>query len=77
LPAAISLNKSERRWGTFKPYSLRPQNLYRWKGTGEWKTTEYYFPEDLPKLMLVLQKAYEYVALTESNGQGGVAGADA
>ncbi len=30
---------------------------------GEWKSSSSYKPGDLPKAVLVLQKAYEYIAL--------------
>lgn len=46
-------------------YSVRIQKQYR-KEDGEYENTNYYFPSDLPKLILVARKAFEFVALTES-----------
>ena len=33
---------------------------------GVWKNTDYFFANDLPRLQLVAQKAFEFVALKES-----------
>ena len=47
-------------------HSVRIQKSYRDKVTGEWKTSEYFYPADMAKLILVAQKAWEFVALNES-----------
>lgn len=43
--------------------------LRHWKDDrdGKWRTTTYFRPDDLPKLILVASKAYEYVMLHEVN----------
>ena len=46
-------------------YSIRIQKRYR-DDKGDWKPTDYYFSNDLPRLQLVAQKAFEFVALKES-----------
>jgi len=46
-------------------HSVKIQKQYRKEG-GDYKNTEYYFRDDLPKLILVAQKAFEYIALKES-----------
>ena len=45
-------------------YSTRIQK--RFQQDGVWKNTDYFFPEELPKLQLVTAKAFEYVSLKES-----------
>jgi hypothetical protein len=45
-------------------YSVKIEKRYR-KKDGEYQSTDYYFADDLPKLILAAQKAYEYIALTE------------
>lgn len=47
-------------------YSVKIQKRFR-KKDGEWTNTDYYFPEDLPKLQLVVTKAFEFISLTESS----------
>ena len=44
---------------------MRIQKQYR-KEDGDYEDTPYYFLNDLPKLILVAQKAFEYIALKES-----------
>jgi hypothetical protein len=46
-------------------YSVRIQKQFR-KEDGNYENTEYYFRDDLPKLILVAQKAYEHIALKAS-----------
>jgi hypothetical protein len=47
-------------------YSIRVQKRYRDDKTGEWKTTSYYRTEELPKLALVVSRAYEFLTLRET-----------
>ncbi|MCO6438534.1 MAG: hypothetical protein J5J06_15695 [Phycisphaerae bacterium] len=48
-------------------HSVKIQKRYFDKGTGEWRDTDYFFPNDLPRLRLVAEKSFEYIALHESN----------
>lgn len=66
VKAAIWKNEVEQDGRTVIRYSVKIQRSYRDKASDEWKTTEYFFPEDLPRLILVAQKAFEYVSLRES-----------
>jgi hypothetical protein len=45
-------------------HSVRIQKQFRNKDKN-YEKTDYYFRDDLPKLILVAQKAYEYCALNE------------
>ena len=49
-----------RKW---REYNIRIQKHYMDEPSGEWKTTTYFRPEDMPKLALVANKVYEYVTL--------------
>ncbi len=42
------------------------ERRYKDKQTGEWKSTTHLRVNDLPKAALILNKAYEYLVLTES-----------
>jgi hypothetical protein len=44
---------------------VRIQKQFR-KEDGDYENTEYYFRDDLPKLILVAQKAFEFIALAAS-----------
>jgi len=47
-------------------YSIRIQKRYRDDRDGQWKTTSYLRPDELPKLALVVSKAYEFLTLRET-----------
>lgn len=44
-------------------FSIRIQKRYRDERSGQWKTTTYFRPDDLPKLVLVANKVYEEAML--------------
>jgi hypothetical protein len=48
-------------------FSIRVQKRYRDKGKDEWKNTDYFFADDLSRLALVAQRAFEYVTMNESD----------
>lgn len=48
---------------TVNEHSIRIQKRYRDERSGQWKSTTYFRPDDLPKLMLVARKVYEDVML--------------
>lgn len=50
---------------TFTRYSVKV--CKRFKGQdGQWQETDSYFPNDLPALRLVSERAYEFIGLKES-----------
>jgi hypothetical protein len=68
IRASIWLNESEegqRAGGA----STKIEKRYR-DENGEFKTTTYFFPNDLPRLALVAQKVFEFIALRESEAVG-------
>jgi hypothetical protein len=50
--------------------SVSFQRCYKDKDSNEWKNTSSMRPMDIPKAVVVLNKAYEYIVL---NGQGDLA----
>ena len=46
-------------------HSIRVQKRYRDEKSGQWKTTTYFRPDELPKLALVVSRAYEFLMLRE------------
>ena len=47
-------------------HSIRIQKRYRDEKSGEWKSTTYFRPDELPKLALVVSKTYEHLMLRET-----------
>lgn len=68
VSATVWKNHSEKdgRINEYKTVSF--ERSYQ-NDKGEWSTTNSLRSNDLPKAMLVLQKAYEYVALSGSAGE--------
>ena len=67
IRASIWRNELAQNGRTVIRYSIKIEKQYRQKQTGEWASTDQYFPEDLPKLQLVATKAFEYVSLKSSS----------
>jgi len=65
IQASVWRNEVERNGQTVVRHSVRIQKQFRTEG-GDYENTDYYFRDDLPKLILVAQKAFEYIALKES-----------
>ena len=54
-------------------YSIRIQKRYRDDRDGQWKTTSYLRLDELPKLALVVSRAYEFLTLRETEEPSGAA----
>jgi len=66
IEASIWRNEVQQQDGQTRiRHSTRIQKQFK-NEKGDYENTEYYFPDDLPKLLLVAQKAFEFIALTES-----------
>ena len=68
IQASIWKNEKERDGNTVLQHSVRIQKQYR-NDEGDYQNTDYFFPDDLPKLQLVAQKSYEYIRLKESDSE--------
>jgi hypothetical protein len=66
IQASIWRNEAKKDGQTVVRYSARIQKRYRKKENGNYENTDYFFPDDLPRLAVVTQKAFEYIILTES-----------
>ncbi|MBU1985345.1 hypothetical protein KJ815_13180, partial [bacterium] len=66
IKAAIWAERRQEQGRTVIRYTVKIQKRYFDKNSNEWRTTEYFFPNDLPRLCLVAAKAFEYTALRES-----------
>jgi hypothetical protein len=66
ISAAVWSNTETRDGKSIPQHSIRVQKRYRDERTGEWKTTSYFRPDDMPRLALVAQKVFEYVILRDN-----------
>ena len=65
IQASVWRNEVDKNGQTVVRHSVRIQKQFR-NDKGDYQETDYYFRDDLPKLILVAQKAFEYIALNES-----------
>ena len=65
VEASVWRKEVEQNGQTVTRHSVRIQKQYRNKD-GDYEKTEYFFKNDLPMLELVTRKAFEYLALKES-----------
>ena len=74
IKAAIWEDEREDQGRIVVKHSVKIQKRFFDKNTGDWHDTDYFFPNDLPRLCLVAAKAFEHIALRESeNDPGGPA----
>jgi hypothetical protein len=66
IQASIWKNEVQQQGQTVVRHSVRIQKQFR-KEDGSYEDTLYYFRDDLPRLALVAQKAYEFIVLRESS----------
>lgn len=62
IQASVWRDEAEKNGKTEVRHSVRIQKQFR-KEDGNYKDTNYYFQDDLPKLILVAQKAFEFISL--------------
>ena len=63
--ATVYSKETTRNGRGFTEHSIRIQRHWKDERTGKWASTTYFRPDDLPKLILVTSKAYEFVTLRE------------
>lgn len=71
ITAAIWRQDREEGGRVFSTHSIRIRKRYRNKQTGEWCDTDCLFADDLPPVRLVVDKAYEFIALKQSEPDSG------
>jgi hypothetical protein len=65
IQASIWRNEVEKEGQIVVRHSVRIQKQFR-KDEGDYQETNYYFRDDIPRLILVAQKAFEFISLSES-----------
>ena len=67
ITAAIWRNEVEQDGRKKTRHSIKIQKRYLNKQSEEFKSTEYYYPDELPKLISAAQLAYDYINVRESD----------
>ena len=65
ITVAIWRNETQENGKTIVKHSVRIQKRYR-DDEGTWKDSCYFFPDELPKISMLTNKAYEFIQLKES-----------
>ena len=64
IEVSVWKNEVQQDGQTIVRHSVKVEKQY--KNKEEWQKTDYYFPDELPKLRSLLQKAYDFLMVTES-----------
>jgi hypothetical protein len=66
--------RADKSTAKYPQYDVRIQRHWNDTRSGKWRTTTYFRPEDLPRLILVASKAYEYIMLHEMDSNSDSSG---
>jgi len=67
IVASVWQERGAANGKSYPTFSIRIQKRYRDEKSGQWKTTTYVRPDELPKLALVATKAYEHLMLRQTD----------
>lgn len=70
VAASVWVSKTPVNGRSTTQHSIRVQKRYRDDRSGQWKTTTYFRPDELPKLALVVSRAFEFLSLREFDDAG-------
>lgn len=70
VSVSVWISKAPVNGRSAAQHSIRVQKRYRDDRSGQWKTTTYFRPDELPKLALVVSKAFEFLTLREFDDTG-------
>ena len=65
VAAFIWRNDTKKKGYTIVRYSIRIQKRFR-NQSGDYENSDYYFPDDLPKLTLAVEEAFRFITLREN-----------
>ena len=71
IHAAVWRERIKREGRSWDDFSIRIQKVYRDPTDGQFRTTTYFRPDDLPKLALAANEAFAYVTLKRQTGASG------
>ena len=66
--ATVWTSKNATNGRPVPQHTVRLQKRYRDDRSGQWKTTTYFRPDELPKVALVASRAFEFLTLREFDG---------
>ena len=68
LSVAIWRNETQENGKTIVKYSMKFQKRYC-DDEGNWKNSDYYFPDELPKVAMLANKAFEFIYLKNGKNE--------
>lgn len=68
VKAAVWKEQREENGRSSVCYSVKIEKRYYDEGSKEWRNTDYFFANDLPRLRLVAERAFEFIVLNGSAG---------
>ena len=66
VSAACWKKETQENGRTVTRWSVKIQKRYQDKQSGDWQSSDYYFESELADLVLVAQRAFQFVRLRES-----------
>ena len=63
ISSAVWKEEVQKDGDTYIQYSVKIQKQFKKTKESEYKPTNYYFRDELPRLQLVVAKAYEFICL--------------
>ena len=66
IKAAVWKQQQEEGARSTIHYSVKIEKRYFDEASKEWRNTDYFFANDLPRLRLVAERAFEFITLHES-----------
>jgi len=66
IKAAVWKEQQEDAGRATVRYSVKIEKRYFDEASKEWRNTDYFFANDLPRLRLVAERAFEFIVLHES-----------
>ena len=69
IKAAVWKENREENGKSTVRYSVKIEKRYFEEASKEWRNTDYFFANDLPRLRLVAERAFEFIVLGESQGE--------
>lgn len=75
ITTSIWRHETQRGDRTVVNYNVQLQKRYFDKADQTWKTSTTFFPDELPRAQLALQRAYEYIMIQSNNDAGDSASA--
>lgn len=69
VKAAVWKEQREENGRSSTRYSVKIEKRYFDEASQEWRNTDYFFANDLPRLRLVAERAFEFIVLGDTQDE--------